>query len=307
MPRPPRRPAAEIRGAVPRRQPLPRARTSVVLVVLDSCRWDALAAAALPCLAALGPLERRHSCATWTAPSHYSLLMGLLPFRSPAPELPPLSPAAPATFGAGLSAWAPRLGIPEAPAGFAAMLPELWLPTWLGALGMRCHARVSMPVLNPATPLARGFHSFRKMPQHNDLHAILDDMEATPTDGPTFWLINTGETHYPYTAGGQAAPARPHLPGVHGIFRALAEGRPLGRDARFTAEALAELQAAQVAAAQALESPLSRLLDGVPDGTRVIVTADHGELFGEDGLFGHGPVAHPKVLEVPYVEGTVRR
>jgi membrane-anchored protein YejM (alkaline phosphatase superfamily) len=35
----------------------------------------------------------------------------------------------------------------------------------------------------------------------------------------------------------------------------------------------------------------------------VIVTADHGELFGEDRYFGHGPVMHEKVLEVPFVEG----
>jgi hypothetical protein len=37
------------------------------------------------------------------------------------------------------------------------------------------------------------------------------------------------------------------------------------------------------------------------------VTADHGELFGEDGYFGHGPIQHPKVLEVPFVEGLAPR
>jgi glucan phosphoethanolaminetransferase (alkaline phosphatase superfamily) len=35
----------------------------------------------------------------------------------------------------------------------------------------------------------------------------------------------------------------------------------------------------------------------------VIVTSDHGELFGEERYFGHGPIAHEKVLEVPFVEG----
>jgi glucan phosphoethanolaminetransferase (alkaline phosphatase superfamily) len=35
------------------------------------------------------------------------------------------------------------------------------------------------------------------------------------------------------------------------------------------------------------------------------VTSDHGELFGEDGYFGHGPINHEKVLEVPFVEGMV--
>lgn len=268
-----------------------------MVVILDSCRWDALAAADLRCLAQLGPLERRHSYATWTAPSHYNLLMGLLPFPSHGESEPP-----PAT-GAGLADWGPRLGLPELPAGFAAMLPALWLPEWLSRLGIEPHARVSMPVLNPATPLARGFVSYRQMPQHNDLHAILDDVELC-ADRPRFYLLNTGETHYPYAAAGTGAPERPHLPGVHGVFRALSEGRPL--DARSVpADQLAELQAAQVDAARALASPLTRLLEQAPTGTRIIVTSDHGELFGEGGLFGHGPVAHPKVLEVPFVEGVV--
>ena len=40
--------------------------------------------------------------------------------------------------------------------------------------------------------------------------------------------------------------------------------------------------------------------------TWITVTADHGELFGEGGYFGHGPFAHPKLLEVPFLEGRVR-
>jgi hypothetical protein len=29
-------------------------------------------------------------------------------------------------------------------------------------------------------------------------------------------------------------------------------------------------------------------------------------LFGEEGYFGHGPILHEKVLEVPFVEGQLR-
>jgi len=36
------------------------------------------------------------------------------------------------------------------------------------------------------------------------------------------------------------------------------------------------------------------------------VTADHGELFGEAGYFGHGPIMHEKCFEVPFVEGMLR-
>ena len=49
-----------------------------------------------------------------------------------------------------------------------------------------------------------------------------------------------------------------------------------------------------------------KLFDAVPANTYITVTADHGELFGEDGYFGHGPIHHDKVYEVPLVEGKLR-
>jgi arylsulfatase A-like enzyme len=51
---------------------------------------------------------------------------------------------------------------------------------------------------------------------------------------------------------------------------------------------------------------LGRLVEKLPENTWLVVTSDHGELFGEDGYFGHGPINHDKVLEVPFVEGLVR-
>ena len=56
---------------------------NLVVVVLDSLRYDSWIAAEPQALATLGPVERRGSYATWTAPSHYTLLMGLLPHTSP--------------------------------------------------------------------------------------------------------------------------------------------------------------------------------------------------------------------------------
>ena len=55
-----------------------------------------------------------------------------------------------------------------------------------------------------------------------------------------------------------------------------------------------------------LDTVVEELLDVVPRNTFVTITADHGELFGEDGYFGHGPIQHDKVFEVPFVEGKVR-
>jgi hypothetical protein len=55
---------------------------------------------------------------------------------------------------------------------------------------------------------------------------------------------------------------------------------------------------------------LATLYQKVPPQTYFIITADHGEadhgeLFDEEGYFGHGPIFHPKVFEVPFVEGKI--
>ena len=54
----------------------------------------------------------------------------------------------------------------------------------------------------------------------------------------------------------------------------------------------------QMEAAAFLDSRLPRLFSDLPGDTIVILCADHGECFGEDGYWGHG-VNHPRVLEVP--------
>jgi arylsulfatase A-like enzyme len=66
------------------------------------------------------------------------------------------------------------------------------------------------------------------------------------------------------------------------------------------------LRARQVDAVKYLDRVVEELFDIVPDNTWITITADHGELFGEDGYFGHGPINHEKVFEVPFLEGKIR-
>ena len=54
----------------------------------------------------------------------------------------------------------------------------------------------------------------------------------------------------------------------------------------------------QKRSAEFLDSRLPALFDGLPGNTIVVLCADHGEAFGEDGYWGHG-VNHPTVLTVP--------
>ena len=55
----------------------------LVYVILDSCRFDTFRAAATPHFDRIGELELRHSYASWTSPSHYTYLMGMIPHCSP--------------------------------------------------------------------------------------------------------------------------------------------------------------------------------------------------------------------------------
>jgi arylsulfatase A-like enzyme len=73
----------------------------------------------------------------------------------------------------------------------------------------------------------------------------------------------------------------------------------------FDQTSLAELRARQIRAVEYLDGVFARLFDLLPSNTWLMVTSDHGELFGEDRYFGHGPINHEKVFEVPFVEGMV--
>ncbi len=74
----------------------------------------------------------------------------------------------------------------------------------------------------------------------------------------------------------------------------------------FSSKKLEELRRRQMEAVRFLDGLMEKLFDIVPRNTYITVTSDHGELFGEEGYFGHGPIQHPKVFEVPFVEGKIR-
>jgi hypothetical protein len=286
----------------PPRQPL----NNYIIVILDSCRYDTLMAAAPPMLSKLGPIERRWSYASWTAPSHYNLLMGLLPHSSPRHVY------ASEYYKSDFLKYNERLGTEQL--AFKSFVPHLFLPTLLRQkLGYRTHAMVSLPVLNPATPINRDFDTFTLMPKHNDMDAMLDRMTFAP-DRPSFYLLNVGETHYPYALPSEAEHDWPRIHGVHGVFKHLDDcvvgGKlvedPHGPPQLFDQDSLDQLRARQRNAVRYLDGLFARLFDLVPPNTYITVTADHGELFGEEGYFGHGPINHEKVYEVPFVEGKIR-
>jgi hypothetical protein len=276
-----------------------------IVVVLDSCRYDTLMAAAPETLQQLGEIQRRWSYASWTAPSHYNLLMGLLPHSSPQQVY------ASEYYKRDFLKYNERLGTTQVE--FKSLVPSLFLPTFLKRkLGYQTHAIVSLPVLNPATVINRDFDTFTLMPRHNDMEAMVERLTFS-SDRPSFYLLNVGETHYPYALPDEPEDQWPKIHGVHGVFKHLDElvvgGKLIEEDDGprfFDQDKLDLLRARQVEAVRYLDDVFQHLFDIVPPNTYLTVTADHGELFGEEGYFGHGPIQHDKVYEVPFVEGKIR-
>jgi hypothetical protein len=195
-------------------------RNNYVLVILDSCRFDSFVRAQPSIMPRLGQVERRWSYATWTAPSHFNLLMGLLPHSSPKNEF------ASEYYKRDLLRFNERLGCDDFE--FKSLLPQLYLPPFLrDHLGYATHAMVSLPVLNPKTPINCGFDTYQLMDKHNDLRAMVRKMRFSE-EQPSFYLLNAGETHYPYALPDEPPDQWPRISGVHGVFKHLDEARAGG-------------------------------------------------------------------------------
>jgi hypothetical protein len=268
---------------------------NLIFLVFDSLRYDTWTEVGPQNLARLGPLERRYSYASWTAPSHYNMLMGLLPHASP-PKV-----YASEYYKNDFLRYSERLNIDGIE--FRKLLPSIFLPTFLKhSLGYSTHAMVSMPVLNHHTPINRDFDTYELMPRHNDMSAMLDKL--TFEDGrPSFHLLNVGETHYPYALPDEDPDEWPRISGAHGVLKRIDDPSDDDTVEFFDEKTFTTLRSRQADALRYLDDLTAKLYELAPPNTWIVVTSDHGELFGEDGYFGHGPIAHEKVFEVPYVEG----
>ena len=280
-----------------------QARNNYILITFDSCRFDSFVKASPKVIRKLWALERRWSDASWTAPSHYNLLMGLMPHSSPKHVF------ASEYYKRDFLKFRERLGVAEFE--FKSLIPTLYFPSVLKhSLEYRTHAMVSPPVLNAKTVLNNGFDTYKLMEKHNDMRSMLTRMTFS-SGPPSFYFLNVGETHYPYALPSEPPELWPRISGVHGVFKHLDDqlvGGRLARDRQnfFNRPQMDRLRKRQIDAVKYLDGVIEELFDLVPKNTYIMITSDHGELFGEDGYFGHGPINHDKVFEVPFIEGKLR-
>lgn len=270
----------------------------LIYIIMDSCRFDSYRKAKTPNMDRIAKGEMRYSYASWTAPSHHSIFMGQVAHTAPKRVL------ASEVYKKDFAKWVGRTGIPDL--SFKNFVPELSLAKVLGKNGYRTVGKVSMPVLNPLTAFSRFFDEYKLMKDHNDFQGMVKEIEFS-ADQPSYHFMNLGETHYPYMLKDEQLPK---ISGVHGVVKgmddAIARSSDITEEAEpefFTKAEMKALHDQQIRCVEYVDGVLGALMDKAPKGTHFIIAADHGECFGEGDYFGHGPVMHRKVFEVPFLEG----
>jgi hypothetical protein len=251
---------------------------SVLFVTLDSCRFDTFERAEAPAMKAVGPLHRAQAPCYFTYASHSAMFVGFLPVASTAP-VPLLNPKFAKLFkltGAGFPG--------KGPEGYALRgrdiidgFREAGFAT-LGASGIAWFD----PDLATGQHLTRSFEQFRFLPgpRAREHAGWLQDAVASSGKQDVFAFLNLSETHVPYHHEGAPWPAddNPCIP-----FQ--------------TVDRAADCAIRQRACVEYLDGVLTPLLEMFSHAT-IVVTADHGDCWGEDGLWEHG-IPHPMTLTVP--------
>ena len=262
---------------------------NLVYIVMDSCRYDSYVRAKTPNMDRIASGESRWSYASW-------IFLGQVAHKAPTRVL------ASEVYKQEYALWVDRLDIPDL--SFKSFVPELSLSKMLQQQGYRTVGRVSMPVLNPFTPFSRFFDDYQLMPDHNDFASMVDLVEFS-AEQPSYYFFNLGETHYPYMLKDESLP---RISGVHGVVKGM-DGAVMrssddvdGEPEFFSPEDMTMLHEQQVKCVEYVDGLIAELLAKCPRNTHIIITSDHGECFGEGDFFGHGPVMHKKLFEVPFLE-----
>jgi Sulfatase len=253
---------------------------SFLLITYDSCRYDVLRDARTPVLDSYCEIVCAQTPANFTYAAHQAFFVGHLP--NSIQPLPLYN-----RFVRQLLLLA-QVG-EDSPLRDA--VTRIRSPQNLVA-GLRRHGyqTVGTGAMNwfRQESLTSSFEKFRFVGRDADRQIDYLLAELDPAR-PFFAFVNFGETHAPFGYRGKGQPCPVEVQAHRMRWPPVAEG-PVGRESPAYAH--------QVEAAEFLDSRLPRLLAPLPGRTVVVLCADHGDAFGEDGYWGHG-VNHPTVLEVP--------
>ncbi|WP_406000456.1 STM4013/SEN3800 family hydrolase [Streptomyces sp. NBC_00829] len=251
-----------------------------LFITFDSLRYDVARATThggrTPNLESVLPdglWEERRTQGSFTLPAHTAFFSGFLPVPS-GPERPGRLLACHAMRGTTIK---DRTFVFDAPD----------IVTGLSGLGYRTVCIGGVGFFSNQTKLGRVlpglFQESHWSPQTgtddsqstgHQVDIALTVLNEQPSGQPLFLFLNVSATHTPHHV---------YLPGE-----------------------TADSWESQCAALAYADSELGRLFATMPDlgPWLVLMCADHGEAFGEDGHHGHG-IAHPSVWSVPYSESVM--
>ena len=254
---------------------------SVLLVTLDSCRFDSFATAHVPNMKSTGEIHKAMAPSHFTFGSHVSMFVGFTP-GVPGVRAPYVNPKYARIFKVGRAASA---GLqPPLFSLDGKNIAEGFAKTGARSIGTGA-VRWFDPTTDTGAILRNGFDDFY---YPGDLHSldkqvawVMSRIAETP-DGHVFVFLNIGETHVPYFHKGA------DWDGLHNPCIPFSPAN----DAR-------ECRRRQIACLEYVDAIVHPLLDAFADATTVIC-GDHGDCWGEDGIWEHG-VSHEKTLEVPLI------
>lgn len=258
----------------------------VLMISLDSCRYDTFADAhrrgSLPHLSSVAPVHKAQAPSYFTYGSHAAFWMGFTPGVIGSPD-PWLNPKAGKLFRMAFADHASPVGERSFRLEGANLVEGFrrqgYRTIGSGAVDWFDTASETGAVL--AAPFEHFHFAGNTWSLTSQLAWIDDQLANMPAEQPCFLFLNVGETHVPYWHEGAAWERWPS-PCV-----------PFGGEHCSAAESAFR----QRACLEWVDRQLSPLLDRFSDGT-VLVCADHGDCWGEDGLWEHG-ISHPATLTVP--------
>jgi len=252
----------------------------LLLLTYDSCRYDVMVEARTPVLDSYSGIFRAEAPATFTFASHQAFFVGILP--NAVDDVPYYNRFCKQLVG--LS----EVGELQVAKDSLKKVTSSWnLVQGLRSEGVQTVGAGAMNWFRQES-LTSGFEhfSFTGRAAERQIDHLLTKIDP---ERPFFGFINFGETHAPFVCEGKDEPCPVDVRARRMSWPPVESG-PVGRDN--------EAFHHQVACAEFLDGRLPRLFEALPGDTIVVLTADHGECFGEDGYWGHG-VNHPKVFEVP--------
>lgn len=252
---------------------------SVLFITLDLCRFDTFVAANAVALKEVAPLHKAHAPSHFTYGSHAAMFIGFTPGVVAAQPARFLNPKFARLFRLARAGFA---GYAEP--GFAIDGRDIvhgfrnagYSTIGTGAMGW------FDPASSVSEGLISGFDDFFFAGRAGVKHQVhwVEETLARHAGRDSFVFINVGETHVPYHFIGASwdSSDNPCVP-----FQVVDRRDECSERQRLCCEY----------ADRALGPLLSRFRNAT-----TIVCADHGDCWGEDGLWEHG-VSHPMTLTVP--------